>query len=90
MICIRKFTKEYSSVKSVGGVTVLILCTSSDNILYLYQVCQVFQRVSELQIRTRVGASVVAVVDGRTNGRKAVSLYRAMPEAGAMKCINVP
>ena len=40
MICIRKFTKEYSSVKSVGGVTVLVLYTSSDNILCLYQVCQ--------------------------------------------------
>ena len=28
----------YNSVKSVGGVTVLVLCTLSDNALYLYQV----------------------------------------------------
>ena len=31
----------------------------------------------------RVDASVVANVDGRTNGRRSGSLYRAMPEAGA-------
>ena len=35
MICIRKFIKGHNSVKSVGGVAVLILCTLSDNALYL-------------------------------------------------------
>ena len=33
-----KFTKEHNSVRSVGGVKKLVLCTSSDNVLYLYQV----------------------------------------------------
>ena len=32
-----KFTKGHNSVKSVGGVKLLVLCTSSDNALYLYQ-----------------------------------------------------
>ena len=38
VICIMKFTKEHNSVKSVDGVIVPVLCTSSDNALYLYQV----------------------------------------------------
>ena len=33
-----KFTKGHNSVKSVGEVKVLVLCTLSDNALYLYQV----------------------------------------------------
>ena len=33
-----KFTKGHNSVKGVGGVKVLVLCTSSDTALYLYQV----------------------------------------------------
>ena len=33
-----KFTKGHNSIKYVGGVTVLILCISSDNALYLSQV----------------------------------------------------
>ena len=33
-----KFSKGHNFVKNVGGVTVLVLCTSSDNALYLYQV----------------------------------------------------
>ena len=33
-----KFTKGHNSVKSVGGVKVLFLCTLSDKALYLYQV----------------------------------------------------
>ena len=37
MICILKFTKGHNSIKSLGGVKVLVLCTSSDNALYLYQ-----------------------------------------------------
>ena len=33
-----KFSKRHNSVKNVGGVRVLILCTSSDNGLYLYKI----------------------------------------------------
>ena len=33
-----KFTKGHNSVKTVDGVMVLNLCTSSDDALYLYQV----------------------------------------------------
>ena len=36
--CIGKFTKGNNSVKDVGGVIVLVLCTLSDNALYLSQV----------------------------------------------------
>ena len=32
------YTKGDNSVKTVNGVMILILCTSSDNALYLYQV----------------------------------------------------
>ena len=32
------FIKGHNSVKNVGGVTVLVLCKSSDDGLYLYQV----------------------------------------------------
>ena len=42
-----KFTKGNNSVKSVGGVTVLVLCTSSDNVLYVPSFAKVPQRVSE-------------------------------------------
>ena len=34
----RKISKGHNSVKNVGGVSVLVLCTSSDDGLYLYQV----------------------------------------------------
>ena len=37
-VCILKFSKGHNSVNSVGGVMVLILSTSSDGVLYLYQV----------------------------------------------------
>ena len=37
-ISIRNILKGHNSVKNVGGITVLVLCTSSDNGLYLYQV----------------------------------------------------
>ena len=30
-------SKGHNSVKKVGGVTILVLCTSADNGLYLYQ-----------------------------------------------------
>ena len=33
-----KFTRGHNSVKNVGGVTELVLCTASDDILYLDQV----------------------------------------------------
>ena len=35
MVCILKFSKEHTSVNSVGGVMVLVLSTSSDSVLYL-------------------------------------------------------
>ena len=38
MISIYKITKGHDSVKYVDGVMVLVLCASSDNALYLYQV----------------------------------------------------
>ena len=38
MVCILDFSKWHKSVTSVGGVIVLVLCTSSDSVLYLYQV----------------------------------------------------
>ena len=34
----QKFSKGHNSVRNVGGVTVLLLCTLSDDGLYLYQV----------------------------------------------------
>ena len=69
-ICIRKFTKEYNSVKSVGEITVLVLCTSSDNTLCSYQVCKSISKGFRVtNPNTRVGASVVASVDGWTYGR---------------------
>ena len=38
MIFIGKISKGHNSVKKVCGVTVLFLCTSSDDGLYLYKV----------------------------------------------------
>ena len=35
---VQKFTRGYNSIKNVGGVTVLVLCISSDNALYLSQI----------------------------------------------------
>ena len=37
-IFIAKNSKGHNSVKNVGGVSVLVLCTSSDSGLYLYKV----------------------------------------------------
>ena len=37
-VSILKFSKEHNSVNSVKGVMVLVLSTSSDSVLYLYQV----------------------------------------------------
>ena len=36
--CILLFSKGHNSVYSVGGVMVLILCTLSDGVVYLYHV----------------------------------------------------
>ena len=38
MIFVLTFSKEYNSVKIVGGVMVHVLCTSHDGALYLYPV----------------------------------------------------
>ena len=38
MISIVKFLKGHKFVNNVGGVTFLVLCISSDDALYLYQV----------------------------------------------------
>ena len=46
-ICILKFAKEQNSVKSVGRVKILVLCTSSDIGLYLYQVLPKYLTVPE-------------------------------------------
>ena len=37
MICILKFAKGHNSVKSIGGIMVLDLSTSSDNALYWHR-----------------------------------------------------
>ena len=37
-IFIAKFSKGHNSIKNVGGITVLFLCTSSENGLYFYKV----------------------------------------------------
>ena len=37
-IFIGKIPKGHNSVKNVGGGSVLVLCTSSDDGLYLYQI----------------------------------------------------
>ena len=34
----QKFQKGHNSIKYVGGVRVLVLCTSSDDGLYLYHI----------------------------------------------------
>ena len=38
MIFMEKISKGHNSVKNVGGATVFVLCTSSDDGLYLYKV----------------------------------------------------
>ena len=38
MISVLKFTKGHYSIKNVGRVMVLNLCSSSNNTLYLYKV----------------------------------------------------
>ena len=41
-----KFTKGHNSIKSVDGVTVLVLCTSPDNALYFSQVLRKYLKGS--------------------------------------------
>ena len=42
-------TKEHNSVNNVEGVMGLVFCTSSNDVLYLYQVSQkISERVSKL------------------------------------------
>ena len=43
---ILKFIKWYNSIKDVGGVTVLILCTLPDNALHLSQVSKKYLKES--------------------------------------------
>ena len=43
---ILKFTKGHNSIKTVGGVTVLVLCTSPDYALYLSQVLRKYLKGS--------------------------------------------
>ena len=38
MIFIRKISRGHNSIKNVGGMLVLVICTSSDDSVYLYQV----------------------------------------------------
>ena len=44
MIFIGKISKGHNSVKNVGEVTILFLCTSSDDGLYLYNVSGKYSR----------------------------------------------
>ena len=74
MICILKFTKAHNSIKSVGEVKALILCTSSDDALYLYQVLPKYLKGFQItDLDSRVDARVVANVDRylyrRTDGK---------------------
>ena len=93
-ICILKFTKGHNSVKSVGGVSVLILCTWSDNALYLYQVLSKYLRGFQ-SYRSKhqgwcQGARKCWWTDERTDRWKTRSLYPPMPEAGTTKITNFP
>ena len=42
-------TKGHNSVKTVEGVMVLNLCTSSDNVSYLYQISEGFRVIERMQ-----------------------------------------
>ena len=42
MIFIGKISKGHNSIKNVAGVTVLYLCTSSDDAIYLYSFMKIF------------------------------------------------
>ena len=44
-----QFTKGHNYVKSVHGVTVLVLCTLSDDVLYVYQVSKNISKISQLR-----------------------------------------
>ena len=66
---------------------VLVLSTLPDSVLYLYQVLSKyligFQSYGP-EHRSNLGWPQM-LTDGQTNRQKTVSLYRAMPKAGATK-----
>ena len=71
VVCIPKFSKGHNSVNSVGGVMVLVLSTSSDSVLYLYQVLSKYLmgfRVTDLNTRVMLGWSQ-KLTDGHTGGQ---------------------
>ena len=60
--------------------------------IFVPSFAKVSQTVSELHTRT-VGSMLgwsQMLMDGRTNGQKTRSLYRAMPEAGMTKIVCFP
>ena len=57
-------TKGHNSVKNVGGVMVLVLCTSSDDVLYLYKVSRKY-----LKPFPSYGPDTKKLTDGQTDGR---------------------
>ena len=85
-----QFTKRHNSVKSVGCVVVLVLCISSDNTLYLYQVsmkCLLWFMINRTDMifklkiikghnYLRANVSAVMVLNLCTSSDDAVYLYR--------------
>ena len=65
MILLLKFSMWHNSVKSVDGVTILILCTSPYCVLYFYQVlkgyCTCFQHaLKSLEIISIILSSIMS------------------------------
>ena len=48
MVSLLKFSRGHNSVKNVGGVTILVLCTSPEYIIFVTSFMKISQRVSEL------------------------------------------
>ena len=69
--CDNEIYKGHNSIKNVGGVKVLVLCTLSDNALYLYQVLPKYLKEFQSYCPdSRVDPRVVANVDaGRTHAQ---------------------
>ena len=68
-IFIRKIPKVHNSVKNVGGVSVLVLCTSSDDGLYF---CTKFHEIISNGIRVMEQTQKVnRWVSGQTDGWRA-------------------
>ena len=59
-----KFVKGHSSVKSVGGVIVLVQYTPSDALYFVPSFAKVSDRVSVSDLDSRVDTRVVANVEG--------------------------